>query len=180
MGQLIFHDWWKYFFDNLLFKNCKIVLKRRHKIESAPNWPLLKNEVILERWWWRQWSNDHCAYHEIAKIGKHAHTNIHTRDVKLVKVVPMIKVKGRTPVTCRKVEHPSCDFSAEKKRFVIVSTNMIICNFTAAAVTRKSSRVLQRLVSGISVFHPGLCILIIQLIQNILCLGCNRSEIFDF
>ena len=40
---------------------------------------LKKNEVILERWWWRQWSNDHCAYHEITKVGKHAHTNIHTK-----------------------------------------------------------------------------------------------------
>ena len=83
--------------------------------------------------------------------------------------------------TCRKVEHTRCDFSSEKKHLVVVSTNLIICNFAAAAaVTRKSSRVLQRLVSSVSVFHPGLCILIIQLIQNILCLGCNRSEIFDF
>ena len=42
--------------------------------------------------------------------------------------------------TCRKVEHTSCDFSPEKKHLVIVSTNVIICNFAAAAaVTRKSS-----------------------------------------
>ena len=36
-------------FDNLLFNNCKIVLKRRQKIKSAPNWPLLKNEIIFRK-----------------------------------------------------------------------------------------------------------------------------------
>ena len=44
----------KYFFDNLFVNNCVIVLKRRHNIGViAPNWPSLKNEIILERWWWR-------------------------------------------------------------------------------------------------------------------------------
>ena len=37
------------FFDNLLFNNCKIVLKRRHKIKSAPSWPLLENEIIFRK-----------------------------------------------------------------------------------------------------------------------------------
>ena len=59
----------------------------------------LKWNNFYKRWWWRQWSKDHCAYHEITNVGKHTHSNIHTRHVKLVKVVPMIKVKGRTQVT---------------------------------------------------------------------------------
>ena len=58
------------FFDNLLVDKCMIVLKLGHNIEViAPSWPLLKNEILSERWWWRQWSNDHRAYHEITKVG---------------------------------------------------------------------------------------------------------------
>ena len=57
---------------------CNMVqheMKCRYNIEViAPSWPLLKNKIILERWWWRRWSNDHRAYHEITKVGKHTHT----------------------------------------------------------------------------------------------------------
>ena len=76
MGQLIFHDWWNIFFDNLFVNNCVIVLKRRHNIGViAPNWPSLKNEIIFRKMMMKtRWLNDHRAYHEITKVGKHAHT----------------------------------------------------------------------------------------------------------